>query len=210
MIYSNVFHVCSVDGLLVLTVRTTENRVDSFSFSSKEIKSLCNYMGEEDLWIGDGKLSIRVGQKSRVRINKSHATVTYAIGQQDARILLAQIESIYTEIKDISPQEESIEDSSYVANPDTSSILSLIEEKLAQHRQILLSEIDMRLARLDTPGRTPLPSSAIHTTIEEYPTQTFIPSKMGSTLKGKLQTKEEKSEIDVSSATKKLKSLKDT
>tara|TARA_R100000406_G_scaffold96073_1_gene92459 strand:- start:1421 stop:2059 length:639 start_codon:yes stop_codon:yes gene_type:complete len=207
--YSSIFMVSVHEDTCALSIRTTENRVDSFFFSADQIESFCGYMGDRDKWIGKDKLFIKIGHKSRVKINKGHATVAYAIEERDAIILIAQLEDIFHTIKKVVLDEKKDRDPkiSQVGSSITiEEISELIDRKLAQHRQILLHEIDNRLQRIEFNNISePIPSDDIC----DAPTPTFIPSRMGTTLVGRIRTEQHTANTNVSEASETLKRLKD-
>ena len=198
----------------MLSIRTTENRIDMYAFDHLQIAPMAAYNGDRNIWIGKEKLFIRVGDKSRIKIEKNeNQIVSYAIEEREALILIAQLDDIFSKLKKIVSSKTFSSPGTMGCSPGDEKVFgtdinSLIERKLAQHRLVLLHEIRLLLQKRNP---SPLPQTKdVIGELDESSTPTFIPSRMGSDLVGRIQTQQHTSEIDATQASEALKKLKDT
>lgn len=209
--YASTYHVHHHDNRCYISIRSTENRVDTFIFSKQDIHPVVG-MSQEDEWIGSKNLSIKINtQKSKatIKIDKGHCIVSYSSGIHEIQKLLAQIEDVYFKLHDSVEVEEPAYE--HEEQPDISTtLLEAMNAMMLRHNQILLHEITLKLKKILGEATPAKPAKPIQ--IEDLPksTSTFIPSDIGKSLTGNMKAKSVDSSIDVKDLANKLKSLKDT
>ena len=214
--YTKSYSVHHHDDRCFISIRSTENRVDTFSFNAHDIEPLIHKeLG--DAWIGSDRISIKINKakhKGTLRINKGHSTVSYSHSIHDTEKLMAMIEDSYFRIEKLQePQNhsDSIEETKE-ERTEEDLLLRSIDRLISTHNRMLLEQIDIRLKKIEDksiitekvfdsePFDKALPKSdAI-----------FIPKNMGGSLVGQIGTTPTlQSSIDVSKLAKTLKKLKD-
>lgn len=211
--YSNIYQVQIHDNRCYISVRSDENRVDTFSFSKKDISSLVG-AAEQNIWMGSGKISIKISSaknKATLRIDKGHSLVHYGSSIHDAQKLLAQIEDVYFKLadsEDIQEQKDSLPSN---VVPINEAMLEAINAIILRQNQMLLHEITMKLKGIKG-SVVSAPAQKMDRPVIPHTTKTFIPSNIGNSLIGKINTKEghTTATVDATELAKKLKNLKDT
>lgn len=209
--YASTYHVHQHDNQCYISIRSTENRVDTFIFSKQDLHPVIG-MSQENEWVGSKKFSIKINtQKSKatIKIDKGHCIVAYSSAIHEIQKLLAQIEDVYFKLHDSVEVEEP--EREHEEQPDLSTnLLQAMNAMILRHNQILLHEITLKLKKISIEAPKAQPAKQLQ--IEDLPksTSTFIPSDMGKALTGNMKAKSVDSSIDVKDLAKKLKSLKDT
>ena len=219
--YSNNFNVKSHDGLCFISIRSTENRVDTFSFTRQEIAPFIENQNYDD-WIGSERLSIKISSdRGNVKIQKGHSTVNYICSVHEAQKLMAKLEESFYCIEN--KNEESDIQKNSEPSISKEELYKMIDSLLAKHNQMLIHEIEMRFRRFEESWKNK--TKQIESKIEQIESQkqtkqkssflimpntpTFIPSNMGASVTGKINTKESASNVNALDAANRLKQLKD-
>lgn len=209
--YASTFKVHLHDGQCYLSIRSTENRVDTFIFSKRDLEPMIG-MSQENEWIGSKKVSIKINtQKSKatIKIDKGHSIVAYSSEIHEIQKLLAQIEDIYFKLQ---AGIEDTEDVHVEQEPQelSTNLLQAINAMMLRHNQILLHEITLKLKKIQSHTTVSIPAKEADPMTMMRETQTFIPSNIGTSLVGKIQTKDQDTTVNATELAQQLKNIKDT
>ena len=207
--YTSTFQVETHENKCFISIRSTENRVDTFSFSKEEIEPLILHR-DEDIWVGSEKISIKISSsqdRATLKMDKGHSYVSYSSSIRDMQMLIAQLEDIFYKIEysNKDQKEGTTKETHDVAS--SSNLLQAINAIITRQNQMLLHEIDMRIARIKTSSDITPQESNDHLSKK---TDIFIPTDIGRSLTGKIETTEESSSLNAAELAKQLKSFKDT
>jgi hypothetical protein len=213
--YTKSYSVHHHDDRCFISIRSTENRVDTFSFDAHDIEPLI-HKELSNVWIGSDRISIKINKdkhKGTLRINKGHSTVSYSHSIHDTEKLMAMIEDSYFRI------EKSQELQNHSKFPKETKeekigedILKSIDRLISTHNRMLLEQIDIRLKNIE--DRSVITEKVFDSEpLDKALPKTdaiFIPKNMGGSLVGQIGTTPTlQSNIDVSKLAKTLKKLKD-
>ena len=214
--YTKSYSVHYHDNRCFISIRSTENRVDTFSFDAHDIEPLIHKELSE-LWIGSDRISIKINKdkhKGTLRINKGHSTVSYSHSIHDTEKLMAMIEDSYFRIEQLQePQNHSEAIEETKEEKIGEDLLQSIDRLISTRNRMLLEQIDIRLKKIEEK------SIITEQVFESYPLEKdlpkpdtiFIPKNMGGDLVGQIGTTPTlQSNIDVSRLAQTLKKLKDT
>lgn len=222
--YSNNFHVHSHEDLCFISIRSTENRVDTFSFTKEEIAPFIEIQNYNE-WIGSKRLSIKISSdRGNVKIHKGHSTVNYICSVHEAQMIMAKLEECFYSIEQ--KENSSKEDENTPSAIQKEDLFKMFDSLLARHNQMLIHEIEMRFKRIERKHEELSKQiqeriSNIESEKEQEQTKQnssflimpktpmFIPSSMGKSVTGKIKTEESTSQINAFDAVNKLKKLKD-
>ena len=211
--FPNLFHISLTDeGLIALSVRSSENRSDEFFFAKEDIVPALDDDPTDDEWSGSEVFQLkRKRTRGSIRIESQGHWVHWTVRRQDIEILNAHLKAACEEAEDGLERPEAVVIHSDFKKTSSQNMLSQ-EDLLREMRTMLREELRKCILALEAPSV--LRKEAKQEELLQHPSvtkpaDTFIPSDLAQGLEGtvSVQGSEHKS-VSALEAAKKLKEIK--